>query len=440
MADVTLNTTSSIVDFLKSQGKPSDYSSRTSLYNTSGLSDRLGAYVGSAAQNTAFLKQLQTPAQTGAITPVDTSSFTPDQLSKFNYANTLGTGVPTTNTPPTPATPTPATPTPSPYQAPISATDALASIPQMPSTDEILGKVFNSPSFQNYSQGEQAKNAYDIGTAAAQKTKLEGEAAANTQNFINKMGQRGLYFSGETTTGIQALAESLASSKLGVDRKLASDLIQSDVGTRDKIMTMVEGVVKDAQTGRKDAIAALEKVGLTVIGDQVVPTLAAQSAARADQNAALAVQREDRLTQTAAFNQAATEQRLTLSEEAAKRAETSLQLSIDRAAGGGTVTSGGLTISKDQIGSAASTLNAARGADGWTDPYLYLQAYQDWVNKKGLPQDFVKAFPPSAYVNPAASGLQQNGAPLLPKFIQNNPSNNIITITPASINSALSGE
>src|SRR3990167_10329960 len=52
MANLTLNTTSSIVDFLKSQNKPSDFTSRENLYKTSGLEARLGKYVGSSSQNT----------------------------------------------------------------------------------------------------------------------------------------------------------------------------------------------------------------------------------------------------------------------------------------------------------------------------------------------------------------------------------------------------
>ena len=190
-------------------------------------------------------------------------------------------------------------------------------------------------------------------------------------------------------------------------------------------MSMVEDVVKDAQDGRKEALASLEKVGLTIIGDQVVPTLAAEREARQ-------IQSEERLAQTAEFNQQATLARLQLSEEAADRAATSLQLSINKAAGGKTVTSGGLTISTDAIGNAAGELNAKRGADGWTDPYLYMEAYKQWTNQGGLPQDFAKSFPPKLYVNPAASGLG-----ILPEFLQNKPSNNVLIFNPASMQAAL---
>ena len=438
MAEMRLNTTTSITDFLKSQGKPSDFGSRESLYKSSGLEERLGKYVGSVSQNTAFLKNLSTPTSTGALTQEQLDAQNAERgITQVNrdpakvgvsIANESlsETGVDTNQTGNI-------------GSSGITASQALSSIPGVPSTDEILGQVFNSPGFQNYMTGTQAQDAYDIGSASAEKQKLEGEAASNTRKFIDTMGRRGLFFSGETESGLQSLVESLATSKLGVDRKLANELIQSDVKTRNTIMNMVEGIVKDAQNGRKEAVSALEKVGLTIVGNQVLPTLAAQSAERAERNAVLAQEREARLTATTEFNQQATLARLELSEEAAKRAATSLQLSIDRAAGGGIVTSGSLSISRDQIGTAASTLNAARGADGWTDPYLYLQAYQQWTGQGGLPQDFTKTFPPSAYVNPAATNVTKDGSPLLPKFLQNNPSNNIITISPASIQASLEG-
>ena len=57
---LTLNTATSITDFLKSSNLPGDYSSRQKIYNELGFSDRLGSFVGSANQNTALLKSLST--------------------------------------------------------------------------------------------------------------------------------------------------------------------------------------------------------------------------------------------------------------------------------------------------------------------------------------------------------------------------------------------
>lgn len=258
-----LNTTTSIVDFLKSQGKASDFGSRESLYNSLGMGNRLGKYTGSSDQNVAFLKSLQTPTAPSAAQPIPTGN-TPTPITNEGTQQQSGTGT----TGPQPEATI--------GSSGMTASAALSSIPGVPSTDEILGKVFSSPGFQNFQMGQEAQNAYDIGSAAAEKEKLAGEAVANTQKFIDNMGRRGLFFSGETQSGIQSLIEGLAVSKLGVDRELANDLLQRDVKTRDTIMKEVENVVKDAQRGRADAISSLEKVGLTVIGDKVVPTLEAE--------------------------------------------------------------------------------------------------------------------------------------------------------------------
>ena len=445
---VTLSTTSSIVDYLASQKKPTDFTSRTSLYNSLGLGDRLGKYVGSSTQNTAFLKALQTPTQTGEIlktNPVNTASpLTAGSLNlsapagidwsklsmsapslKFSTPTTATSAVATAGAPtPQPIiTPTPQdinanapqTPTQTPrslFDAGISAEQAAASIPKAPSADEILNNVLNSNGFQNFQQQQELTKTLATGDAESEKARLEATAQANTKQFIDSMGKRGLFFSGETPTGLQALAESLASSKLNVDRKLAGELLQSDFKTRDEIIKEVSDIAKKAQDGRKDAIAALEKVGLTVVGDQIVPTLAARSAQRADEaairaeeNQQIAVQREARLAQTAEFNQQATLARIQLSEEAAARAATSLQLSLDRAVGNGAVTSGSLKLDNKALGDAAKMLNETRDSSGWADAKQYESLFYDWINKGGLPQDFTKAFPPNTYVNPTNSAI-----------------------------------
>lgn len=394
--ELKLNTATSIVDFLKSQGKPSDFSSRKTLFNSSGLSERLGSFIGSSSQNSALLARIssnQSPVE-DATTPIDTGvnpgavEQTPEQRAAADNAAVGG-----------------APPEDTVGNSGISASEALSSIPGIPTADEILGQVFESPSFRNFQQGQELNKTIATGDAEAQKQGLETKTAADTQAFINSIGRRGLFFSGQTQTGLTALAESLASSKLGVDRKLAGELLQSDLKTKAEIIDQVGDIVKQAQNGRKEAIAALEKVGLTVIGDEVVPTLAAKREERQ-------IESEQRLAETAAFNQAATEERIRLSQESAERAAVSLQLAIDRAAGNGVVTSGGLRLDNTVIGDVAKSLNdsrlkfhtdksgASRASDGWADPTLYEDLYFEWVKKGGLPQDFKKSFPPAEYINP----------------------------------------
>lgn len=66
---VRLNVANSIVDYLRSQGQPYDFSSRKSLYEKQGLQNTFGGFQGSAAQNTALLQQLQRQAQPAQSTP-----------------------------------------------------------------------------------------------------------------------------------------------------------------------------------------------------------------------------------------------------------------------------------------------------------------------------------------------------------------------------------
>lgn len=323
-----LNTSTSIVDFLKSQNKASDYTSRQSLYNSLGLNERLGDYVSSGSQNIAFLKALNTPTQTQTVQPTGTSIgsfqgvpiYPGDVQAQVNQIRQPAT---TPTTAPAPA-PTPTAPS-TLGTSGLTATQAAASIPKAPSAEEVLNTVLNSSGFQNFQQRQSANTLYATGEAEAQKALLESKSAAATKDFINQMGRRGLFFSGETEGGIQALAESLATSKLGVDRALAKDLLEADFDTRDEILKQVEGIVKDAQQGRKEAISALEKVGLTVIGDQVVPTLAARNAELAEANRQADNQRQD-------INQAIALEKLDLSEQAAQRAESYLRLAEERAA------------------------------------------------------------------------------------------------------------
>jgi hypothetical protein len=64
-------------------------------------------------------------------------------------------------------------------------------------------------------------------------------------------------------------------------------------------------------------------------------------------------------------------------------------------------TSGGLVITKADIGDISAQLEGSRGQDGYTDPNLYLKALSIWTGNDGLADDFYKQFSPSSYLNPA---------------------------------------
>lgn len=82
------------------------------------------------------------------------------------------------------------------------------------------------------------------------------------------------------------------------------------------------------------------------------------------------------------------------------------------------------------IAEGEKQLNASKGTDGWVDPYVYKQAYEDWVKEGiGTAKEFLAAFPPKLYINPEASNLTIDGKPLLPTYLQNNPTKTSTTTT-----------
>ena len=377
---VKLNVTTSIVDFLKSQNKPSDRTSRTALYETAGLKDRLGTYVGSAAQNIALLKHAQTPTQTGVVDQPKAPVITPSATQAVDVAAK----------PPV---------IPSIGSTGLTAEQASASIPTMPSADEILQNVFKSSGFQNFKQSQELDKTLATGEAEAQKAALETKTAADTKQFVDSIGKRGLFFSGETMTGLNALAESLATSKLGVDRKLAGDLLRSDFETRDQIIKQVADVVKQAQDGRKEAISSLEKVGLTVIGNEVVPTLAARNAEvsrantesdniRAEQAQILAIQREERQQENMNRLQVNADRSFALAAAASDRASASAARGTEADRQNRAVAN----FASAFVPGATMNGIGVLGDDGYINPNVWKAAIKD-APAEGLTRpDFVKQF------------------------------------------------
>jgi hypothetical protein len=71
-----LNTTTSVVDFLKSQGKSSSFSSRAQLAVQQGIVTNANQYTGSSAQNNRLLTSLQSPTPS-TPTPTETRTSAP---------------------------------------------------------------------------------------------------------------------------------------------------------------------------------------------------------------------------------------------------------------------------------------------------------------------------------------------------------------------------
>ncbi len=371
MPTPNLPSANSIVDFLKTSGQDSSFSARRKLYSASGFDKRLGDYVGSATQNTNLLKSLQTtpatnavdtiqkspvvnanqkeafsmspinltggmggvqtttpamatlnragyaefkPAPTGAVTGKDL----PDAVNNFNtqVAAKLGRPAPATPTPATPAA-TPATTTPAVTHQQtdtqtqqalgISASSIYSDASSDPGESDLVNGFLNSPEGQLFLDRQKLAGMNAEAIAESTKAALEAKYKQEKDTLEERLTANGLAFSGIRGSKVKALADSLAASTLEVDREFASKLLDANLDLRDAILKGVADLAKQAQDGRKEAIQQLNAIGYAVIGNQLVPTLSARSAERADRQLELS------------------EARLQLAEEAGARAEANFQ-------------------------------------------------------------------------------------------------------------------
>jgi|GEM_PF-2383141 len=196
-------------------------------------------------------------------------------------------------------------------------------IPKSPDEMELFNDFLNSSDFANL------KARYDLqglsADAQAQQAKDELEARYESERaqLEDQLGKRGLFMSGIRSTQVKALADRLAVQELGVDRTLASKLLDINLDLREGILKGVAEIVKKAQDGRKDAIEQLNKVGLAVVGNKLVPTVESI--------------RETRLQETADITTVLNQAKLELSQAKTATqleiAQQRLQLAIDKAGG-----------------------------------------------------------------------------------------------------------
>ena len=95
----TLNTQTSVVDFLKSGGKDSSFGARKNLAISQGVVKNAAEYTGSASQNTALLRSLQSAKPAPATTEKSSEITTLDQADQFiNKDNTESENLPEVRT------------------------------------------------------------------------------------------------------------------------------------------------------------------------------------------------------------------------------------------------------------------------------------------------------------------------------------------------------
>lgn len=335
-----LNTSQSIVDLLKSQGKPSDFNSRSSLYASSGLKDAFGDYRGTSEQNVTLLKKLSIPNVSATQSQGSNLPTVIEDGSGGYYFETPATDTtPRTrvrgyNVPPEykdfyirevdrlqgQSTATPkdviADTTPSTIQNIYDlaksdeekAADAVKTEDSMALAGTAARASISLQRDVNTLNRTATEGLFDLATAGTKKKEAIGERAAG-------FGGAG---SGVTRASQAEVAQEVAMKQDRVKAKLGDSLyntfsdFEKSYGTEflgklsipeaesfSKLPVAVRGIVmqnyqnaieKANVTASKNALSTLEKLGYTVVGGQVVQTLAGKSAERADEAAIRAKQ------------------------------------------------------------------------------------------------------------------------------------------------------
>lgn len=66
----------------------------------------------------------------------------------------------------------------------------------------------------------------------------------------------------------------------------------------------------------------------------------------------------------------------------------------------GVFNSGAIQVSDQEIGQLSSRLEQSRGEDGYANTEIFVDAFNAWVSRGGLPQDFFKQLDPDYFLNP----------------------------------------
>lgn len=322
---MALNTATSVVDFLQSQKKPSDFNSRKGLYDSLGLTGAFGDYRGTSEQNTTLLKKLSAPSQ-----PQQEQQ---EKLDPYEQARRSGTPyVPEEKTPKDVIADTTPSTVQTVYDLAKSDEEKAAEAEIAESSMALAGQTARaSESLQrdvNTLNRTAAEGVFDLAQAGTKKKARIGEQAAG--------------FGGATSGATQAsqaeVAKEVAMKQDRVKAKLGDSLyntfsdFEKNYGTEflsklsipeaesfSKLPVAVRGIVmqnyqdaiaKAQATASKNALSTLEKLGYTVVGGQIVQTLSGRTADRADESAVRAEESAVRA-----------DKRLELAEAASARAE-----------------------------------------------------------------------------------------------------------------------
>jgi len=162
----------------------------------------------------------------------------------------------------------------------LAGTSAEGLLPEMPTADELASQALEQI------QGS-AAFPLQLEAQAASKEAVQLQAQRETEAFIKNIASRGLIFSGQKTEGVSQIETDKLSELLGIDRKFALLMVQG-------LETAAQGIAKEAQKGRQEAIDALETLGYAInpITNQIEPTFAARKAVATEERLATAEERQ----------------------------------------------------------------------------------------------------------------------------------------------------
>ena len=249
----------SIVDYLTSQGKASDFTSRKRLYESMGLQNTLGEYRGSDVQNPAFLKALQTPAPQPTQVAQTISQPSPVAGQQQQLSSMLQTlkGMQEQVNPAIKPPPLTVGEIAQKQQTELSVPqqfrDLIPPTPQIELTaDQILAEARKRPGVQFAEQ-----------EAAAQKAALGPAAEAEKERIRQASSERGTTFSPRFFEQPQQKVDAEKISKeLNIDMSLAriiANQIEANQQEQQKAMAGQEAVLKKAQEAQKQEEAAKVK-------------------------------------------------------------------------------------------------------------------------------------------------------------------------------------
>lgn len=274
-----LNVNNSIVDYLKSQKQDSSYSSRTKLYGSSDLGNRLGDYVGSAQQNTAllnYLKKQSQPAEVGATgtDATDAQNFIQEEAKATPNANVINYLTTKYGRTPTTAELTE-------YFRPKTAEEQRGLPSDFMTAEQVYQKQLSEGYFDEEKQSQiraqqeadklaQIKSTpeYQLQEeeANAQRKALETSLQQSKETTQKTFESRGIASSGLKAKEISDTEAEASAKQLGIDRGLAKIVLQA----------IREGQQEEASRAEEESKAqteALKSAGYTSIGGKLYPTL-----------------------------------------------------------------------------------------------------------------------------------------------------------------------